>query len=885
MGRGGGRGRRGGRGRGRGRSGGRGRGGGRGGRGGDRSRDDFIKMDGVMNVTTESDVGITAVLGVNGTVLESLPPDQCFTGVIKHRYTDFQVREVDLSGVTLKIKDLPVPTDTGNKKRRKQEYIGYSGIANLSKEYMERSTGTWRQYLCGTFGPASTSISTSTSATSSSSSSSTSTSTSTSTSSSSSTATATATATTATIADSTDVAMPSTSDPTPAIIVPNFKRSRVPLPDQKKTLELHTMGERSAFVRSTMFTRHLIGKDPVVKPPPTLTEDTESALVEIGEALESETTAATLRSMCLHGIDQKSGDTVFCLPATEDRDFRRTIHLLLKRLPRTIIADTVADPKGTEGKSIRIRVNSRKQKGGTKRGRDDASNGSEERSRHGKFDTRGSQETWPEGQPDYIKFLLYKENMDTQSAIGSLCRTVGCKPKVFSYAGTKDKRAVTCQAVTAYRVLPNHILRVNRSNFKGNQSSNIAVSNVEFVDKPLRLGQLQGNSFSIVLRDATTLSSSSSSSSSSSTTTTTTSTKQELVDVLSSAVSTLKESGFINYFGLQRFGTGASPTHVVGRALLQKNFDRAVELILSSRLGSHTPKFPLEQKDVDTLFPKIARWMNPEFDVLNVLRNGSVRSSTNALDAVPRTMRMLYVHAYQSFVWNTMTSKRLTTHGLSVVVGDLIVVEKEVEDDDQMKKEDDQMKKEDDQMDVEMEDKEKKEDRRGLPDVHIVTQEDVDANKYSVYEVVLPLPGVASVYPTNMIEFYKAMLQEDGTHELFFGSGGDASSKVGGGGGGGYNVYHLEGGYRTMLKKVDDAEGEVLDYYLEDQQIQPTDRDFMDETFALYQGTEGSISKQAVQMRFTLPSSSYATMCMRQLFGGLTSTVAGGGGAKKDQSQ
>lgn len=30
---------------------------------------------------------------------------------------------------------------------------------------------------------------------------------------------------------------------------------------------------------------------------------------------------------------------------------------------------------------------------------------------------------------------------------------------------------------------------------------------------------------------------------------------------VSSAVSELRERGFINYFGLQRFGTGAVPTH------------------------------------------------------------------------------------------------------------------------------------------------------------------------------------------------------------------------------------------------------------------------------------------------------------------------------------
>ena len=77
--------------------------------------------------------------------------------------------------------------------------------------------------------------------------------------------------------------------------------------------------------------------------------------------------------------------------------------------------------------------------------------------------------------------------------------------------------------------------------------------------------------------------------------------------VVAASLSTLSESGFINYFGLQRFGTSATPTHVVGRSLLKKEFARSVELVLSSRLGSHVPPFPLQQRDVDSLFPKIAK--------------------------------------------------------------------------------------------------------------------------------------------------------------------------------------------------------------------------------------------------------------------------------------
>jgi hypothetical protein len=60
------------------------------------------------------------------------------------------------------------------------------------------------------------------------------------------------------------------------------------LPDQNQALALHAQGERSSFVRSTRYTRHLIGKMQVIRPKATLTEDNEAALKELGEALESE---------------------------------------------------------------------------------------------------------------------------------------------------------------------------------------------------------------------------------------------------------------------------------------------------------------------------------------------------------------------------------------------------------------------------------------------------------------------------------------------------------------------------------------------------------------------------------------------------------------------
>ena len=335
------------------------------------------------------------------------------------------------------------------------------------------------------------------------------------------------------------------------------------------------------------------------------------------------------------------------------------------------------------------------------------------------------------------------------------------------------------------------------------------------------------------------------------------------------------------------------------------------------------PSFPLNQKEIDQLFPKIAKWMNPEFDIINVLRSkldeksgrkvGNVQSPSNALDALPRTMKMLYVHAYQSYIWNCMVTIRLQKKGgLKLMVGDLVLAPKEEEDKTEKKK-----VAVDQDGDVAMNDSKtdsssasstsssssssgsnsranrhdlkskadaiiKKERNRDLPKVHVITQQDIDSSTYTVYDVVMPLPGSASTYPDNMLEQYHVLLKEDDTYEIFFGEKAIADAKKAKATGT-FTPYHLEGGYRHILKQVGDPNASVVKYYLDDQQIQATDRDKVDASFTPYVAIDGAPTTNAIQIHFNLPSSSYATMCLRQLFGGLTSTVAGGGGGAKNK--
>lgn len=143
---------------------------------------------------------------------------------------------------------------------------------------------------------------------------------------------------------------------------------------------------------------------------------------------------------------------------------------------------------------------------------------------------------WPKERGEYCHFSLYKENKDTMQAINLLAKCIKVKPDRFAYAGTKDGRAITVQRVSVFRVDAKNLQGLNKV------LNNIRLGNFEFKKRPLKLGDLTGNTFVIVLRNVT-----------------------GSKDQVEEAMASLKGNGFINYFGLQRFGSSESATHSIGK--------------------------------------------------------------------------------------------------------------------------------------------------------------------------------------------------------------------------------------------------------------------------------------------------------------------------------
>jgi tRNA pseudouridine13 synthase len=121
----------------------------------------------------------------------------------------------------------------------------------------------------------------------------------------------------------------------------------------------------------------------------------------------------------------------------------------------------------------------------------------------------------------------------------------------------------------------------------------------------------------------------------------------------------------------------------------------------------------------------------------------------NAYDSITRNTRIIYVHAYQSYVWNKVTSTRIMKFGNKVLVGDLVSTVSDRVDDD-------------------AEDDEKSNLSKFLTDITVVTEENI--GQYSITDVVMPLIGKSVRLPENPVlkELFEQYMNEDGiTIEMF----------------------------------------------------------------------------------------------------------------------
>ncbi|HKM50637.1 MAG TPA: tRNA pseudouridine(13) synthase TruD [Candidatus Bathyarchaeia archaeon] len=235
----------------------------------------------------------------------------------------------------------------------------------------------------------------------------------------------------------------------------------------------------------------------------------------------------------------------------------------------------------------------------------------------------------------YTHFTLEKRNWDTITAVREVARAARVSYKQFSFAGNKDRRAVTKQRVSAWRVEEQRLQNV--------RLPGIALYNFSRSDSKVDLGYLYGNRFLATIRRTRT-------------------NGQELADALKNIGEELKRVGVPNYFGYQRFGTTRPNTHLIGRMIVKGNIEDAVNTYIGSPYETESPPC----KDARTYFDETRdaagalkiypRKLVFERMMLMALENRPY-DYAGALRRLPITLRRLLVHAFQAYLFNKNLSQ------------------------------------------------------------------------------------------------------------------------------------------------------------------------------------------------------------------------------------
>jgi tRNA pseudouridine13 synthase len=139
----------------------------------------------------------------------------------------------------------------------------------------------------------------------------------------------------------------------------------------------------------------------------------------------------------------------------------------------------------------------------------------------------------------------------------------------------------------------------------------------------------------------------------------------------------IREKGFINYFGMQRFGHGKIRTHTIGMEVLRKNWRGVVETLLLEDTfdeGVNRQKKELYEQGE---YRKAERLLGNKYMIQKNLFAGLARLGANycsVFESLPRNSRMIYGHALQSYIWNRVVSRRIKDHGPGLMIGDLVAV-------------------------------------------------------------------------------------------------------------------------------------------------------------------------------------------------------------------
>jgi tRNA pseudouridine13 synthase len=221
----------------------------------------------------------------------------------------------------------------------------------------------------------------------------------------------------------------------------------------------------------------------------------------------------------------------------------------------------------------------------------------------------------------YAVYKLKKHGIDTNHALSEIFKIHGLRLKAL---GLKDASATTEQFVC------------DTSNSKSPEkfsTNRYELKRIGFVSKPLTKKDMIGNHFDIKIQDADFI-----------------------------KIGNFKEyDKILNFFGYQRFGSKRPVSHLIGKAILQNDFEQAIHLLLSfsseyDSVENNKIRKMLEDK---SNFSKALKEIPPQMDLERIVLNEMVQHGNvlKAIRAIPLSLRRFFVQAFQSYVFNCVVSQ------------------------------------------------------------------------------------------------------------------------------------------------------------------------------------------------------------------------------------
>lgn len=236
------------------------------------------------------------------------------------------------------------------------------------------------------------------------------------------------------------------------------------------------------------------------------------------------------------------------------------------------------------------------------------------------------------GDGRYCAATLVKCGVSTLEAVQDIAQKLGVAIKEVSYAGVKDKKAITSQKI----VVPAKY----RTQLKEIVSDNYFIKDDYLTTQPLSPGNLKANKFTILLRT------------------------NDDVSGVEEHIKTIAQEGFKNFYYLQRFGSPRLLAPKQGYLIIKENFEKLIDVTLFERGQFETDYFAdlrsnarqyvpnwSRVKEEFSEFPTILKTEHRLLEALIAHDGDVVKALTDISDQT-----QMWIYAFVSLLFNNLAS-------------------------------------------------------------------------------------------------------------------------------------------------------------------------------------------------------------------------------------